>query len=51
VGVVAIGNLEGREREGVERVGDRSRARDEGMCPRLWFPFEASAVCLCVLSL
>jgi hypothetical protein len=41
VWAVVVGNIGGRAREGGERVGERSRARDEGKCPRLRFPFEA----------
>ena len=36
-----IGDQVGRRVEGSE---ERRRARDEGMCPRLWFPFEALAI-------
>jgi hypothetical protein len=39
-----------RVRRGVEGSEDRRRARDEGMCPRLWFPFEASAICCVCLA-
>jgi hypothetical protein len=40
-----------RVRRGVEGSEERSRARNEGMCPRLWFPFEASAMFVCMRRL
>jgi hypothetical protein len=40
-----VGYLGDQVRRGVEGSEERRRARDEGMCPRLRFPFEALAIC------